>query len=222
MRKQLIRIAGFKSLAIILLVAFWLAGCGGNNQSISEAPAEETIATEEPTEEVIPTEEPTEEPAPTQEPTKEPTPTQEPTEEPAIPEEMIELPPIMGTYAVAGMDPDYNNYEGTLEVTAANGYFQWNWLDRELLGVGIHREDVISVAWGDESCNPATYIIQEDGVLNGIYKNDSGFGTEQSVPMGELGEGIEGTYMAFGTTPRGNMYMCDVEVTRNGEFFDFN
>jgi len=222
MKKQFIKIAGYTSLAIIFTMVLWLTGCGRNNQSLSAEPAEEVISTEDPTEVVVQTEEPTEEPPPTQEPTEEPTPTQEPTEEPAIPEEMVELPPIMGKYAVAGNDPDYNNYEGALEITAANGFFQWNWSDREPFGVGLHREDVVSVAWGDESCNPATYIVQEDGVLNGIYKNEAGFGTEQSVPTGEVEEGIEGTYMSFGTNPNGGMYMCDLEVTRNGEIFDFN
>ena len=214
----------FTSLAFILLMVIGLMGCAGNNQEFSEEPTEEVIPTEKPTEKVIPTEEPTEEVTPTEEPTQEVLPTEEPTEEVVPTEEIVELPPIMGTYSVSGLDPDYTNYEGALEITASNGIFQWNWLDREPVGIGLFQEDVVSVAWGDQKeCNVISFLIDEDGVFYGIYteKDETRIGTDKSVPQGEMGEGIEGSYLAFGTTPDGGGYFCSLDVTRNGEVYDF-
>ena len=185
---------------MILIVAFGLAGCGGNNQELSAELTEEMLPTEEPTEVVIPTEEPTEEVIPTEEPTEEVIPTEEPTEEAIPTEEIVELPPIMGNYAVTGIDPDYNNYEDTLEITASNGIFQWNWLGREPAGIGLFQENVVSVAWGEEKeCNVISFFIDDEGVLDGIYteKGETRIGSDKSMPQGEMGEGIEGTYMAL-------------------------
>jgi hypothetical protein len=211
-------------LAVILVSAFGLAGCGGNNRDMSVETADEAVPTDAPTEVVIPTEEPTEEIIPTEEPTQEALPTEAPTEEVIPTEEAVELPPILGTYSVTGVDPDHNNYEDTLEIMASNGILQWNWLNREPLGIGLVQEDVVSVAWGEEKeCNVISFFVDEEMVLDGIYaeKGETRTGSDKSMPQGEMGEGIEGTYMAFGSTPGGGMYICDLEVTRNGDFYDF-
>ncbi len=228
MKTKLIKITGYTWLAMILIVAFGFAGCGGNNQELSAEPTEEILPTEEPTEVIIPTEEPTEEVIPTEEPTEEVIPTEEPTEEAIPTEEIVELPPIMGNYAVTGIDPEYNNYEDTLEITASNGIFQWNWFGREPAGIGIFQEDVVSVVWrkeksGVEACGLISYIVQEDGVLDGIYKEigSTWVGEEKAMPLGESEEGIEGTYMSVGSTPGGGMYSCNLELTRNGDVYDF-
>lgn len=184
MKKHVVNIAGYTLLAVILVSAFGLTGCGGNNQEISVEPFEEVIHSEMPTEKVIPTEAPTEELVPTKAPTEEMA-----TIEEAIPtDDMAELPPILGTYSVAGLDPDHNNYEDTLEITASNGILQWNWLNREPIGIGLVQEDVVSVAWSEEKeCNVISFFIDEDGVLDGIYteKDETRIGSDKSKPMGE-------------------------------------
>ena len=226
MNRQFIKMTGYTSLVLILLIAIGLMGCGGNTQDTIEEPIEEVAPTEKPTETVLPTEEPTEEVIPTEEPTEEVIPTEAPTEEVATTQLVLDLPPIMGTYSVSGLDPERNNYEGTLEITAPNGVFQWNWLGREPFGVGLFQEDVVSVVWSEEDmeqCGVSSYIVQEDGRLEGIYMqmDRPGIGTERSMPLGEMGEGIEGSYMALGTTQNGGGYFCDLIVTRNGEVYDF-
>ena len=224
MKKLLSKISGYISLVIILLTIFGLIGCGGINQATNPEPTEEVIPTKEPTEKVMPTEEPTKEVIPTEEPTKEVLPTEEPTEEAIPTEEIVELPPIMGTYSVTGVDLDDNKYESTLEITASYGFFQWNWLNREPVGLGVHQDGVVTVAWGEEQdCNPISYVIQENGHLKGIYTemDATRMGSEESVPLELMGEGIEGTYVAFGSTPSGNMYGCDLEITLNGDVYDF-
>ena len=211
----------YTALAIILMLAFGLVGCGGNNLVQSAEPTEEVLPTEEPTEEVIPTEEPTEEVIPTEEPTEEVVPTVIPTES------VFYLPPITGKYSVSGLDPDFNNYEGELEITASNGFFLWNWPDRERDGVGVDQENVVSVAWleGLGSCNAMSFVIQEDGVLEGFYTSEVGgtqFGTTIARPAGEMGDGIEGTYDFIGSlqTTAGSA-SGPLEITRDGDVYDF-
>jgi hypothetical protein len=222
MKGHLVKTVVYTLLAMILLSSFGLVGCGGNNREISVEPAEE------PTQEVIPTLEPTKEVIPTEEPTEEVPPTEEPTEEVIPTEEIVDLPPIMGTYSVAGLDPDYNEYEGTLEITASNGIFQWNWLDREPSGIGIYQGDVVSVIWGEKEkdCHVVlSYSIQEDGVLEGVLyeKGQTGLGDDKSTPQGEMGEGIEGKYQAFGNIGDGfTIYVADLDVARNGDVYDFH
>lgn len=84
MKKQYIKITGYTWLAMILILAFGLAGCGGDNQNISAAPTEEKLPTEEPTEDMLPTETPLPTEVPPTESPLPPTETPEPTV-PAIP-----------------------------------------------------------------------------------------------------------------------------------------
>jgi len=204
----------YTALAIILMLAFGLVGCGGNNLVQSAEPTEEVLPTEEPTEEVIPTEEPTEEVIPTEEPTEEVVPT----------EDIYNFPPIMGKYSVSGLDPNNNNYEGKMEITASEGFLQLKWLDRAS-GVGIPQENVVSVVYIEpmNTCNVMSFVIQEDGVLAGFYTvliSALEFGPIKAKPAGEIGEVIEGTYdfsgSSFSYSNNGQL-----EITRNGDVYNF-
>lgn len=224
MKKKFIKMAGYTSLGLILLIVIGLMGCGGNTQDISEEPTEVVAPTEKPTEKVDPTEEPTEEVIPTEEPTEEVIPTEAPTEEVVPTEDISKFPQIFGKYSVVGLDPDYNNYESILEITASDGVFQWNWLDREPVGYGIFQEDVVSVVWNEYiyDCGLMSMTVQEDGILDGIYKEigSTWVGEFSMIPEGELGEGIEGTFTAVGNNSSGGMFICLGTMTRNGDVYD--
>jgi hypothetical protein len=209
MKEQRIKITGSDLIAILLILVLGLVGCGGNDQAISVEPTDEVIPTEEPTKEVIPTD------APTEEPTEEVIPT----------EEMVDLPPILGDYSVMGTNPDGSNYENNLEITASNGIFWWNWLDRNKPGVGLSYENMVTVAWAKSGyCGPFVYTLHEDGILKGIWTErfETNIGNETLMPRGESGEGIVGSYALEGTTPDGNPYSnCKVEITNNGDMYEF-
>lgn len=219
MKEQRIKITGRALITILLMLVLGLVGCGGNNQEISVEPTDEVIPTEEPTKEVIPTDEPTEEP------TEEVIPTEAPTEEVVPTEEIVELPAILGKYTVAGIDPDNNNYEGALEITASNGIFWWNWLDRNKPGVGLSYENMVTVAWAKSGyCGPFVYTLHEDGTLEGIWTErfETNIGDETLMPRGERGEGIVGSYALEGMTPDGNPYFnCKAQITNNGDMYEF-
>lgn len=209
MKKQRIKIKNSSLLTILLVMVFCLVGCGGINQEISVEPTEEVIPTEEPAEEVLPTAEPTEEILPTEEPA----------------DEMVDLPPILGDYSVAGVNPDGTTYEDALEITASNGIFWWNWFDRSKPGVGLSYENMVTVAWTKSGyCGPFVYTLHDDGTLEGIWTErfETSIGDETLAPRGERGEGIIGSYELTGTTPVGNPYInCKAEITENGDMFEF-
>lgn len=219
MKKQLINKTGFKWLAIVLVLVFGFVGfvgCGGNNLAQIEEPTEEILPTEEPTEEVIPTETPTEVVTPTEEPTIVVTPT----------EDVYNFPPIMGKYSVSGLDPNYNNYEGELEIAPSKGYLIWNWSDRARDGVAIPQENVVTVAYlegeGMSPCNVMSFAIQEDGSLIGNYTvpiQGLEFGLINAQPAGGMGQGIEGTYDFVGSSP-GYTNRGPLVITRNGDVYD--
>lgn len=215
MKEQRSKITGSALITILLILVFGLVGCGGNTQAENVEPTKEVIPTEEPTEEVIPTEESTEEVIPTEVPTEEAIPT----------EEIIDLPPILGDYTVVGTNPDGSNYENTLEVTASNGIFWWNWLDRNKPGVGLSHEDMVIVAWAKSGyCGPFIYTLHEDGTLEGDWTemHDTSIGVETLSPRGERGEGIVGSYALEGITPDGDVYYnCKAEITNNGDQYEF-
>lgn len=215
MKNQGIKIKNYTLLTILLVMVFCLVGCGGNTQADIVEPTEEVIPTEAPTEEIIPTEEPTKEVIPTEEPTEEMIPT----------EEMVDLPPILGDYTVLGTNPDGSNYEGALEITASNGIFWWNWLDRNKLGVGLSYENMVTVAWAKSGyCGPFVYTLHEDGTLEGVWTErfETSIGVETLSPRGERGEGIVGSYALEGTTPEGDPYFnCKAEIINNGDMYEF-
>jgi hypothetical protein len=214
MKEQRIKITGSALITILLILVLWLVGCGGNTQAENVEPTEEVIPTEAPTDEVIPTDAPTEEISPTETPTEEVIPT----------EEIVELPEIFGKYTIDGIDPDNNNYKDTLEISATNGIFQWNWLSREKFGVGLYHGDMITVAWAKAGdCVAFSYSIQEDGTLEGpqTEMHETSIGYEKLTPRGEMGEGIEGTYKLEGITGGGDKYYnCEAGIANTGNVYE--
>ena len=93
---------------------------------------------------------------------------------------------LEGTYKVTGTNPDGSTYDGTLEVTKTGDTYRWLWnAGGEFTGVGIQREDVVSVAYGAEGCSVLSYVIHEDKTLDSLwaYVGQSDLGTEAVTPL---------------------------------------
>lgn len=96
---------------------------------------------------------------------------------------------LVGTHDMTGVNPDGDSYEGTAEVTVNGSVYSITWyVDDEVLpATGVRQGDVISVGWGDDTCNIASYIVEEDGLkLNGIWTNvgEALLGTETGEKIG--------------------------------------
>ena len=184
-------------ITILLFVSSMLVACGGQ-------------ATPEPTA-IPPTPVPPTDVPPTEAPP--------PTDVPPAPEG------IARAYTVAGTNPDGSAYDGTLRVTATGDTYQWAWDfgGDEYLGVGIQQENVVSLAWGGEECYVASYVVQDDGVLNGLWTGlgQSSVGTDVGTPTDSIAEGdIAGTYNAAGTdSGDGSAYGCMLDVTADGDVY---
>jgi len=88
---------------------------------------------------------------------------------------------IAGSYNVTGTSPDGGEYGGKLDITPDGDVYQWVLdLDTELVGVGVRRENVISVAYGGQNCSVVSYQVNDDGSLESLwaYVGSSDLGTE--------------------------------------------
>lgn len=171
---------------------------------------------------------PTEVPPPTSTPVPSPTMTMTDTPVPPPPTAAppVEREGIVGAYTAVGTNPDGSGYEGTLDVTANGDVFHWAWdFDGEYLGVGIQQENVVSVAWGGDECYVVSYIIQEDGVISGLWAGlgESAAGTDIATPTDNVTEGdIAGTYNILGADSGGGEYGCMLEVIPDGDVYQWN
>lgn len=96
---------------------------------------------------------------------------------------------LVGTHEMTGVNPDGDSYEGTAEVSVNGSVYSITWYveDEVLPATGVRQGNVISVGWGDDSCNIASYIVEEDGnKLNGIWTNvgEALLGTETGEKIG--------------------------------------
>jgi len=130
---------------------------------------------------------------------------------------------IVGSYNIAGTNPDGSTYESTLDVTATGDAFNWSWNSGEYMGIGLQQDEVVSVAWGSDACYVVSYVIGDDGVLTGKWTDmvASGIGGDVATPTDNMGEGIEGLYNAVGTNPDGSEYSCSLQVTKTGEVYEW-
>jgi hypothetical protein len=79
---------------------------------------------------------------------------------------------IEGEYTVEGTNPDgKSGYEGTLTIKKRGDVFQFIWVVNGVQseGIGIQLEDVITVGYGSTDCGIATYAVNEDGSLKGVW-----------------------------------------------------
>jgi hypothetical protein len=130
---------------------------------------------------------------------------------------------IVGTYTVAGTNPDKSEYKGTLDVTASGEAYTWSWNGGEYKGVGLQQGNVVSVGWGGDECYVVSYLIGDDGILTGKWTDMalSGIGADVATPTENMGEGIEGLYNAVGTNPDGSEYGCSLQVTKKGDVYEW-
>lgn len=93
---------------------------------------------------------------------------------------------LEGLYNILGTNPDGSEYGCSLQVTkTADGVYEWYWFScGEYTGVGIQDGNVISVAYGSESCSAISYHVEDDGVLNGswTYVGMTDLGTDVASP----------------------------------------
>ena len=78
-----------------------------------------------------------------------------------------------GNYSVTGTNPDGGVYNGSCEVALRpDGSYSFDWTvgDSTYAGVGLLRNGVMTVDWGDSS--PAVYKVQQGGrVLVGTWSD---------------------------------------------------
>lgn len=89
---------------------------------------------------------------------------------------------IEGLYNAIGTNTDGSEYGCSLQVTkTADNVYEWYWFNcGEYTGVGIQDGNVVSVAYGSESCSAISYHVEDDGTLNGIwaYVSTTDLGTD--------------------------------------------
>ena len=146
--------------------------------------------------------------------TAEPAATEEPppTAEPPPPSDDMG---IAGVYSIAGKNPDTSDYGCMLEIVPVGDVYEWNWFAcGEFEGVGVPQENVVSVAWGGDECSAVSYLVQEDGTLDGVWATfgQTTLGTEKATPTGDT-DGIAGAYTVAGTNPDGSAYDGTLQVT---------
>ena len=94
--------------------------------------------------------------------------------------------PLEGSYKVSGTNPDGSRYDGALEVTAEGNVYRWAWnTGNEILGVGIQRDNIVSVAYGSAGCSIVSYLIHTDKSLEALwaYVGTSETGSESVTPF---------------------------------------
>lgn len=93
---------------------------------------------------------------------------------------------IEGLYNAVGTNTDGSEYTCSLQVTkTADNVYEWYWFNcGEYTGVGIQDGDVVSVAYGSDSCSAISYHVEDDGTLNGVwaYVNTTSLGTDVATP----------------------------------------
>lgn len=95
---------------------------------------------------------------------------------------------LVGVHDMSGVNPDGGEYNGTAEIAVNGSVYSITWYvsDEALPAIGVRQGDVISVGWGGDSCNVASYIVNEDGTLSGIWTNvgEALLGTEVGEKVG--------------------------------------
>ena len=90
-------------------------------------------------------------------------------------------PPIGGTYASHGTNPNGSTYTGTVVIRpdGERYYFSWPIANGDTFkGTGTRDGDTVVVAWGSKY--PVIYQVGADGILHGKWAN--GKASETLVP----------------------------------------
>lgn len=91
-----------------------------------------------------------------------------------------------GFYQVEGRNPDGSPYEGMFALENAPGaswYATWQVGDVRLMGLGLIQGGVLAVSFVvDGRPGIATYEVEADGRLRGIWSTGGGMGTEMLTP----------------------------------------
>jgi hypothetical protein len=133
---------------------------------------------------------------------------------------------IVGSYKVAGNNPDGSSYTGTLDITALGSAYQliWNVAEQPYIGIGILEGNVLAVGWGSRQCAIVSYQVQSNGSLDGKWASfaQDSTGLELAVPSGSnLNSDIASQYTATGKNPSGSTYRETISVQDLGELYKF-
>jgi hypothetical protein len=131
-----------------------------------------------------------------------------------------------GRYRIFGTNPDGGEYNGSLDVIARGGVYQFRWnAGTQYDGVGVRNGRIVAVAFANGSdgtgCGVVDYTVLNDGTLEGRwgYWGTSASGTERARHVS--GRGLEGGYAATGTNPDGKRYQVNISVQAAGRGYKF-
>lgn len=132
-----------------------------------------------------------------------------------------------GAYVVNGVRPDGSKYTGTLSVVSlgADPYdnetysLTWTIDQKQIIGLGIYHDDLLSAAYGSQGCGLVSYTLDEDGELDGTWGDvaSQSFGTElitseQGVTLGAL----PGQYSVEGADANEDEYSTTLSIQGQG------
>src|SRR5689334_13517369 len=133
---------------------------------------------------------------------------------------------IEGHYDVSGTRLDKTAYTGSLTITAAGPVYtlQWEFGQNTTAGVGILHDDVLSATYGNGKCGFASYQIQPDGKLVGLW-----MGVGKQTPGSETASGndvkstddLPGNYTVTGTNSDGSAYTGTLDIAAAGPVYSF-
>ena len=107
--------------------------------------------------------------------------------EEAIPPSKNDAEVIDGEYTLSGNTPSGISYQGTLKITPAENGYHFLWQDdinNEMEGLGIRSGNIITAAYGGETCGFVAYQITPKG-LHGIwgFPAQPNVGTEEATKL---------------------------------------
>jgi|GEM_PF-2296004 len=121
-------------------------------------------------------------------------------------------------YTVAGSNSDGSPYQGTMNVTPAadntTAAITQQIGDSVFNGIGIVQGNIASVVLGAEGCGVASYEIQDNGDLIGIWTvtGATTVASENATPIN-----ISGAHNIAGTNPDGTTYTGTAQVTADNQ-----
>ena len=85
----------------------------------------------------------------------------------------ISINDLIGTYRVAGRNPDGSGYAGTMTLSKSGTGAQLVWTvgDQKYRGSASVIGNVLSVNWGQK--HPVIYVLLDNGELHGTWANGS-------------------------------------------------
>lgn len=136
---------------------------------------------------------------------------------------MVEDNGNVAVFDVEGLNADGSLYTGTMTFTISSDGTTADVVQEIagsiFTGVAIVQEDVISLVLGDDGCGVSSYVVQDDGSLEGVWAQvgQDGLGTETASPIS-----IDGEHAVSGTNPDGTTYTGTVEIDANNQVHTFN